>query len=223
MIQVLFKEPINLIITGVGGQGNVLASQVLGRMLIRKGLRVTIGETYGLSQRGGAVMSQVRISTKKTYGPMIPQGQADLVAGPGTPGSVSTLGHYGRPDIRVLTNDRPIYPINVLSGSSIYPETDRIHQTLEELARKVWWLPITREALQLGNAILANMVMVGALIGVGLLPLKVEDFIPLARELWDPQRAELNIRAIETGVQLAQPDDRRPIETTVHYRLRQRR
>ena len=202
MIQVLFKEPINLIITGVGGQGNVLASQVLGRMLIRKGLQVTIGETYGLSQRGGAVMSQVRISTRKTYGPMIPQGQADLVAGLEPLEVLRTLGHYGRPDIRVLTNDRPIYPINVLSGSSVYPETEQIHQTLEDLARKVWWLPITREALQLGNAILANMIMVGALIGTGLLPVTAEDFIPLAQSLWDPQRADLNIRAIETGIQL---------------------
>ena len=202
MIPVLFKEPINLIITGVGGQGNVLASQVLGRMLIRKGLRVTIGETYGLSQRGGAVMSQVRISTRKTYGPMIPKGQADLVAGLEPLEVLRTLGQYGRPDIRVLTNDRPIYPINVLSGNSVYPETEKIHQTLEDLARKVWWLPITREALQLGNAILANMVMVGALIGTGLLPVTVEDFTPLAQSLWDPQRADLNIRAIETGVQL---------------------
>ncbi len=202
MTQALFKEPINLIITGVGGQGNVLASQVLGRMLIAKGLRVTIGETYGLSQRGGAVMSQVRISTRKTYGPMIPRGQADLVAGLEPLEVLRTLGQYGRPDIRVLTNDRPIYPINVLSGSSVYPATDTIHQTLEDLAREVWWLPITREALQLGNAILANMVMVGALIGTGLLPVSAEDFFPLAQSLWDPKRAELNIRAIETGVQL---------------------
>ena len=202
MSPVLFKEPINLIITGVGGQGNVLASQVLGRMLIRKGLLVTIGETYGLSQRGGAVMSQVRISTRKTYGPMIPKGQADLVAGLEPLEVLRTLGQYGRPDIRVLTNDRPIYPINVLSGSSIYPETDQIQQTLGDLARKVWWLPITREALQLGNAILANMVMVGALIGTGLLPVTAEDFTPLAHSLWEPKRADLNIRAIETGVQL---------------------
>ncbi len=202
MIPNLFKEPINLIITGVGGQGNVLASQVLGRMLINKGLRVTIGETYGLSQRGGAVMSQVRISTRKSYGPMIPRGQADLVAGMEPLEVLRTLGQYGQPDIRVLTNDRPIYPINVLTGSSIYPETDKIYQTLGNLAQKVWWLPITREALQLGTAILANMIMVGALIGTGLLPVTAEDFIPLAQSLWDPKRAELNIRAIETGVQL---------------------
>jgi indolepyruvate ferredoxin oxidoreductase beta subunit len=135
---------------------------------------------------------------------MIPQGQADLIAGLEPLEVLRTLGNYGRPDIRVLTNDRPIYPINVLSGSSIYPETDKIHQTLGELALKVWWLPITREALQLGNAILANMVMVGALIGTGLLPVTAEDFIPVAQSLWDPQRADLNIRAIEKGIQLVQ-------------------
>jgi indolepyruvate ferredoxin oxidoreductase, beta subunit len=165
---------------------------------------VTIGETYGLSQRGGAVMSQVRISSEKPYGPMIPQGQADLVAGLEPLEVLRTLGPYGRPDIQVLTNDRPIYPINVLSGSSRYPETDRIRQTLEDLARRVWWLPITREALHLGNAILSNMVMLGALLGTGLLPVTAKDFISLAQDLWVPKRAELNIQAIEKGLQLVQ-------------------
>ena len=65
----LFKDPVNLIITGVGGQGNVLTSQVLGTLLIRRGFQVSIGETYGLSQRGGAVMSQVRASARRSYAP----------------------------------------------------------------------------------------------------------------------------------------------------------
>ena len=56
------KDPLNVIVTGVGGQGNVLVSQLMGRALVRAGYHVTIGETYGASQRGGAVMSHIRIS-----------------------------------------------------------------------------------------------------------------------------------------------------------------
>ena len=69
----------NLIITGVGGQGNVLASQLVGQAFVNKGYFVTIGETYGASQRGGPVMSHIRISENKQLSPLIPQGQADII------------------------------------------------------------------------------------------------------------------------------------------------
>jgi indolepyruvate ferredoxin oxidoreductase beta subunit len=68
----LKSDPLDIIVTGVGGQGNVLASQVLGRALLKAGYIVTVGETYGLSQRGGAVMSMVRVSREQTMGPLIP-------------------------------------------------------------------------------------------------------------------------------------------------------
>ena len=64
------KDPFNVIVTGVGGQGNVIASLLIGAMLVDQGYRITIGETYGASQRGGSVMSHVRISAKEQYGPI---------------------------------------------------------------------------------------------------------------------------------------------------------
>ncbi|MDQ1239303.1 MAG: indolepyruvate ferredoxin oxidoreductase, beta subunit, partial [Thermodesulfobacteriota bacterium] len=73
------KEPFNVVIAGVGGQGNVLASLLVGAVLVDNGYKVTIGETYGASQRGGSVMSHVRISQGRQYGPLIPPGMADLV------------------------------------------------------------------------------------------------------------------------------------------------
>jgi indolepyruvate ferredoxin oxidoreductase beta subunit len=63
----LSKDPYNIIITGVGGQGNVLGSRVLSNMLVRKGYYATIGETFGASQRGGSVMSHIRVSAKSTW------------------------------------------------------------------------------------------------------------------------------------------------------------
>jgi len=75
----LAKDPYNIIITGVGGQGNVLASRLLGGMLAGKGYLVTIGETFGASQRGGSVMSHLRISGKSVASPQIPRGRADVI------------------------------------------------------------------------------------------------------------------------------------------------
>jgi indolepyruvate ferredoxin oxidoreductase beta subunit len=200
----LFKDPVNLIITGVGGQGNVLSSQVLGRLLIRRGLQVSIGETYGLSQRGGAVMSQVRLSARRAFGPMIPAGKADIIVGLEPLEVLRTLGTYGQPEVAVLTNTRPIVPVNVLSGQAVYPETQKIYEALNDLARKVWWIPASETALRLGNSILTNMVMMGALIGTGLLPLTLEDFQALAGGQWDEKRAEANLQAVREGMALVE-------------------
>ncbi|MCU0580615.1 MAG: indolepyruvate oxidoreductase subunit beta [Desulfobacterota bacterium] len=203
MSSALFKDPVNLIITGVGGQGNVLSSQVLGRLLSGRGFQVSIGETYGLSQRGGAVMSQIRLSARRAFGPLIPAGQADIVVGLEPLEVLRTLGTYGQPEVRVLTNNRPIVPINVLSGQAVYPEEEKIREALKALGRQVWWIPASETALQLGQAILTNMVMLGALIGTGMLPLALDDFIKLAQSQWDHKRAEANIQAVREGIALS--------------------
>ena len=79
MKETLAKDPYNIVITGVGGQGNVMASRVLSNMLVRRGFKVTIGETFGMSQRGGSVMSHIRVSSASVWSPQIPKGGADLI------------------------------------------------------------------------------------------------------------------------------------------------
>ena len=77
----IYQDPLNVIICGVGGQGNVLISSLIASALNRKGYHVTVGDTYGAAQRGGAVFSSVRISSKRSYGPLIPEGRAHLIVG----------------------------------------------------------------------------------------------------------------------------------------------
>lgn len=77
----LAVDPFNLIIAGVGGQGNVLSSRILGQTLLRKGLFVTIGESFGGNQRGWSVSSHMRISSKSTYSPLVPYNSANVVIG----------------------------------------------------------------------------------------------------------------------------------------------
>ena len=130
------KDPLNVIVTGVGGQGNVLVSQFMGRALVRAGYHVTIGETYGASQRGGAVMSHLRISRQAQYGPLIPSGQANVILGLEPVETLRVLAQYGNPAVTVITNSRPVYPLAVAIGAARYPTVDEIMSALEAAVRQ---------------------------------------------------------------------------------------
>ena len=120
-INMLINDPYNLIITGVGGQGNVMASRVLGNMMNRQGLHVTIGETFGASQRGGSVMSHLRISSTSSWSPQIPRGKAHMVVALEPIETIRVLMNYGGPQAKAICNTRPIHPAAVTSGDQYYP------------------------------------------------------------------------------------------------------
>jgi len=193
------KETYNLIITGVGGQGNVLSSQIIGQALVAKGYFVTIGETYGVSQRGGSVMSHIRISSQKQLSPLIPQGKADIVVGLEPVETLRVLTVYGSPQTVVLFNTRPIYPLDVTSGDEKYPESKEIQDALKDLSRKVYSLQTTEKAMEMGSPILGNMIMIGALLELKLLPLSAAEFQKTLSKNFSAKRLETNLQALEAG------------------------
>ena len=198
-------EKTNLIITGVGGQGNVLSSQLIGQALVQKGFFVTIGETYGASQRGGSVMSHIRISSQKQLSPLIPKGKADIVLGLEPVEALRVLTVYGNPQTVVVANTRPIYPVDVTGGNEEYPDEDVLKKALIDLSQKVYMLPATDVALGMGSPILGNMIMIGALLHLGLFPLRPEEFREtLARNFRD-QRLETNLQALQEGERIIRP------------------
>ena len=192
-------DPYNVIITGVGGQGNVMASRIVGNALSRLGLRVTIGETFGASQRGGSVMSHLRISTESTWSPQIPAGSCHLLISLEPSESLRVLSSYGNPNVNVLCNTRPVHAISVISGDRDYPGIDEMKSWVEELSESCWFLPATEKALELGQPILANIIMIGAAVGVGILPLKRSDFEAVIRETMPSDKQELNLEAFDLG------------------------
>ncbi len=194
------KDPLNVIVTGVGGQGNVLISQLMGSTLVRADYHVTIGETYGASQRGGAVMSHLRISRQAHYGPLIPHGQADVILGLEPVETLRVLGQYGNPGVTVVTNSRPVYPLAVAVGIAHYPSVEEIVRALEELSSKAWLINATDIALDLGASILANIVMAGALVGAGVLPLAAKEFELELQESLPGDRLDLNLKAFRRGL-----------------------
>jgi len=196
----LSKDPLNLIITGVGGQGNVLASQLIGRALVKENFYVTIGETYGASQRGGAVMSHLRISKESQFSPLIPEGRADIIIGLEPVEALRVIGQYGNPSVAAVVNSRPIYPIAVTVGEAEYPSWEKIRQTIRELTRRAWFVDATEIALSLGSPILTNIIMIGAVVGTDLLSLKERPFLEVIRETFPEAQLQDNFAAFEKGV-----------------------
>lgn len=195
----LSKDPFNVIIGGVGGQGNVLASQILGEMLIFRGYVITIGETYGASQRGGSVMSHLRVSKKEPFSPLIPEGQGDLLIALEPVEGLRILAPYGNPKIVTLLNTRPIHPIDVISGNAAYPEVSRVIAKIQELSRRVWTLNATEIALEMGDPIFANMVMLGALSAIKVLPIDRQAFESVIRDLLSTRSMDEGMRAFDRG------------------------
>lgn len=194
------NDPFNLIITGVGGQGNVLASQVLGRALVKKGLLVTIGETYGLSQRGGSVMSHIRVSEKRRMGPLIPKSKAHAVVGLEPIEVLRILPDYGNDDVVCIVNSRPVHPLGVIAGEREYPDLEEIKSALAELSAKHFWIDATDIAMRLGASIMTNVVMIGALAGSGLLPLSVEEVLREVETSFPESKREVNREAFAIGL-----------------------
>ena len=198
------KDPFNVIIGGVGGQGNVIASQILGRMLLRKGYVITIGETYGASQRGGAVMSHLRISAKDQFSPLIPEGQCDLLMALEPVEGLRILGQYGNPAVVSLVNTRPIHPVGVISGELGYPSLEDVQKWVGELSAAAWFINATDEAMALGNPIFGNIMLIGALSGINVLPLDREDFETVISQSMPSDKVAVNLSAYDAGVAMVQ-------------------
>jgi indolepyruvate ferredoxin oxidoreductase beta subunit len=198
----LSKDPINLIITGVGGQGNILASQLTATAAIGEGFYSSIGETYGASQRGGSVMSHVRLSKEFQYGPLIPSGQADVILAFEPLEALRVLVDYGHEDTYVILNPRPNYPISVLSGSVKYPETEDLFSRIKELAGGGKIVKGTELAKELDALVAMNVVMVGALAASDTLPIPVDAFKQTIAELFEDsdKKRDFNMKAFELGV-----------------------
>jgi indolepyruvate ferredoxin oxidoreductase beta subunit len=193
------KDPLNIILAGVGGQGNVMASRVLANMLSLKGFWITIGETFGMSQRGGSVMSHIRVSGTSTWSPQIPKGKADILIALEPIEAVRVMRIYGNPEIRVLVNTRPIHPVGVIAGNLTYPALEDIEKGLNALTPHVWMLDATEEAMKLGNPILSNIIMIGALCGLNLLPVGFTEFTVVIKNFFPEKHLDINRQAFEIG------------------------
>lgn len=197
------KDPFYAVIAGVGGQGNILLSRLLGRAFLRNGYSVTIVDTYGAAQRGGAVNTNLRISKTKSYETLVPMGQAHLILSLEPLETLRVLAKYGNPEVLTLTNFHPIPPLDVLSGKTAYPNNDQLKQTIAALSRRAWFVDASNAALLLGSLIMTNVVMLGALFAAELVPLTRQAVENEIRNQFPPDRAALNLKAFDMGCNIA--------------------
>ena len=192
---------LNVIITGVGGQGNILASHILASAAIAEGYHATIGETYGQSQRGGAVMSHVRLSKGIQFGPLIPEGGGDVIVGLEPMETLRVAAMYANPSTKVIVNPRPNYPLMVLYGAMEYPEVDELIKRLEEMTEVVKVVESTELAKKAGEAMASNVVMVGALAGSGWAPISVDTFTSVLEQVIPQKVLAINREAFRLGIE----------------------
>jgi len=194
-------QPVNVVIAGVGGQGNVVASEILATALAACGYRVSVGETFGASQRGGSVMSHVRAARGETPGPLIPKGLVDIVVGFEPLETLRIIADYGRETTRVVVNPRPVYPLAVQAGEASYPDSRDLLETLGTLAAEVTVVEATELARRAGDVRAQNLAMVGALVGTGWLPIRPDAVVRILGERFADEMLRLNREAFRLGLE----------------------
>jgi len=198
---------MGVLIVGVGGQGNLFASEVISRYAMGRGYHVLGTETIGAAQRGGSVASHVRISNGQIYSPVIPRGQADILLGFEP---LEMLRHIEMlsPRGKYLLNTHKIPTVMCNMGLDRYPSDQEIEQVITSLGVKGHILSATERAYEIGNAILANVVMLGALCALS----PFFDYGTMSEVLAEvaPERAlELNLAAFVDGFSLLESRERR--------------
>jgi len=180
---------------GVGGQGNVLASDILGEVAIAAGYDVKKTDTLGMAQRGGSVVSQIRIADK-VWSPMIKEGEVDILVALEKLEAVR-WSHYLCEGSVAIVNNQSTLPLSVSLGVSRYPDDREIKDTLKQWASRVYFVDGAREAKELGDIRALNMLMLGC----------VSSFFPIDVDIWkdcisqwlSPKILKMNMAAFDKG------------------------
>jgi indolepyruvate ferredoxin oxidoreductase beta subunit len=185
----------NVFLSGVGGQGTILASNILGQVLLTAGYDVKKAEVHGMAQRGGDVTTHFRFGTK-VFSPLIKQGEVDYLVSFELLEALRYI-NWVKPGGKVLLNNYSILPPTVSLGKMEYPKD--VHQTFRRyFGENVWILDGNRIAKGLGSIQVANVVLIGAL--SNFFPeLKPQQWIDAIRDFLPPRLHEINVNAFEAG------------------------
>lgn len=183
----------NIMIVGVGGQGSLLASKLLGKLLVNEGYDVKVSEVHGMSQRGGSVVTYVRFG-EKVYSPIIDKGEADYIIS-FEKLEAARYASYLKKGGRIIVNSQEIDPMPVITGAAEYP-----HDALDRLVAagaEVDTVDALSLAIAAGSAKATNIVLMGRLsLSLGI---EKEKWIEAIRTTVAPKFVEMNLKAFELG------------------------
>ena len=179
-------------IVGVGGQGTLLTSRILGGITLDAGYDVKLSEVHGMAQRGGSVVTFVRYG-EKVAEPIVEEGQADVLIAFETLEALR-YAHFVKEDGVIVVNEQRIDPITVVTGAATYPEN--IIENLEK-EYKILKVDAMAEALKLGNSKVFNLIVLG--VAAKHMDFTKEAWLQVIEKTVPPKTVELNVKAFEAG------------------------
>jgi indolepyruvate ferredoxin oxidoreductase beta subunit len=189
----------NVQLVGVGGQGVLLASTVLGNAAVAEGMEVAMSEVHGMAQRGGSVLCSVRMG-EGIFSPLIPKGGANLLLGFEPVETCRVLTTVNK-DSYIVTNVTPVIPITASAGQDIYPKIEEILASLRAVSDNVIPIDATAKAIEAGKAITANAVLIGAISAVKGFPLPKPRMVASLLDVVPAKARDINQEAFELGYQ----------------------
>ena len=192
----MVKE-FNILITGVGGQGVILMSELLGKAAVADGLRVRGSEILGMAVRGGSVTSVIRLGDE-VYGPLIPTGKCNALVGMEPSEALRNIAYLSKSSL-VILNTAVTIPFTVSVGQSNYPTLAEILEKLNKASGRVVKLDAAQLAEQAGSLLTTNIVMLGALFGTDQLPIKIATIKETIQARFPAKVAPINIKAFDLG------------------------
>ena len=193
-------ETKRVVFIGVGGQGNLLASRLLGEAALSLNIPSVVSEIHGMAQRGGIVESAVLLGDVTS--PIVSNAEADVLIGFEPVETLRALSKCNK-DTIVITNTHPLPPFTVSIGQGVYPPVDEIMGLIHAKAGKVIALDGNAMAKEAGNPLSLNMVMLGALIGSGSIPVGAEDMKKTISTTTKKAFLESNLKAFDLGMKSA--------------------
>ena len=184
-------------IVGVGGQGVLLASMVLGNAAMNEGHNVAMSEVHGMAQRGGSVLSTLRMGDS-VISPLASEGEADMILGFEPAETCRNISLDNRGTVIVMNMD-PVYPSTVTAGLSKYPEIDEMVSSVKKVTKNVMMIEATSIAVRAGKAVAANAVMIGAAAAAKGFPLSKDSVKASLLGLVPEKFKELNAKAFDLG------------------------
>jgi indolepyruvate ferredoxin oxidoreductase beta subunit len=191
----------NLVIAGVGGQGTVLAAKLVARAAMDAGLNVRTSETIGMAQRGGSVVSHVRIADTPVASPLMPPGSADTLLG-FEPGEAVRCLPFLKPGGTIVVNARTVAPV-----TAALAQTEYSGETMIDYLRKCGGciVVIDGDAIcaEIGSPKVINVALIGAAAATGALGLTLDNIEDALRKSLRPKLVDMNVKALHAGARAA--------------------
>lgn len=194
------NSKISIVLAGVGGQGVITSANILGKAAVNANVNVFVSEVHGMAQRGGSVVCSVRMGN--VSGPLVASGTADVLI---STEPIETLRYiqYASKKTKIITGITPVVPFTVSVGLEKYPDIDNVFKEIESRAKlyKIDALQIAKDA---GAIITKNIVMLGALEGLKILPFQKDILLNTILENVPTKFRDINKKAFEDGLKAIQ-------------------